>query len=302
MSNNKKFGKINLNHIPVFAAIAETQSLTAAARYLGSDKTRVSRILAEFERALNAQLVLRTTRDVRLTSEGERFYEQCKKILLDWENAANRLSLASDEISGHIRLTAAHGIGSLLLPRAIKAFRQRFPRVSFEVVMTQQTINLVQEGIDIALRIGPLEDSTFKVKRIGECRFIFAATPRFLSSMEPLQRIENLSMATTMAMPHFNRKTLLFKRSGVTVRFKLNSSIVCNSPLVVLDLALQDLGIGLMPELTCRDRLKTGQLVQLFEDWSTETTPISLLFHASTRKNIHVSHFIEFLAAHVQMT
>jgi LysR family transcriptional regulator, regulator for bpeEF and oprC len=297
MSNNKNFRKINLNHIPVFAAIAETRSITAAARLLGAEKTRVSRILAEFENDLNAELVYRTTRDLRLTTEGERFYGRCKKILSDLEDATHGLSRGGDEATGHIRLTGAHGIASSLLPQAIKEFNKLHPRVTFEIILTQQILNLVKEGIDVAFRVGALEDSAYKSKKIGICPFAFAATPYFLSSNSPVGRIEDLSSAPTIALPSFDRRPLVFRKPGSIARLKLSSSIVCNSPTVILDLTLKDLGIGLLPELTCRDHFRTGRLVRIFEQWNTDPVPISLLFHASARKKTHVSLFIAFLSS-----
>jgi LysR family transcriptional regulator, regulator for bpeEF and oprC len=296
MSNNQNFGKINLNHLPVFAAIAESKSLTEAARSLGSDKTRVSRILTELESDLDAELVYRTTRDLRLTEAGQLFDSRCREILSNLEEATNQLSHKGTEVSGHICLTAAHGVASALLPIAIKDFSKLYPQVTFQIILTQQSLNLVKEGIDIALRVGRLEDSSYKVRKIGNVHFAFAATPLFLSSSSPVRKIEDLGSARTITFPHFNKKPLVFKCGGEEARVKLGSAIVCNSPDVILGLTLQEMGIALIPEFICRDHFKTGQLIRVFENWSLEPAPISLLFHTSTRKTTPVSLFIAFLS------
>jgi LysR family transcriptional regulator, regulator for bpeEF and oprC len=297
MSNNKNLSKINLNHIPVFIAIAELKSLTAAARFLGSEKTRVSRVLAEFESDLNTELVYRTTRDLRLTAQGQVFYDQCKKVISELETATNQLSRKSGEVSGHIRLTGAHGVASAVFPQTIKEFNRLYPRVTFEIILAQNSLNLVKEGIDVALRVGHLEDSSYKAKKIGDCQFAFAATPLFLSSKQPPRNIEDLATASTIALPNFDRKYLIFKKPGSEVRLKLESHIVCNTPILALDLTLKDLGIGLLPEFICRDHFRTGQLIRMFEQWSTHSIPMSVLFHASAQRNTHISLFIAFLSS-----
>ena len=305
MSNNRNFRpdfhqnfrKINLNHIPVFTAIVETKSLTAAARLMGYEKTRVSRILTEFENDLNTELVFRTTRDLRLTKAGQAFYNQCKKILSDLQDATNQLSYKGGEVSGHIRLTAAHGIASALLPQSIKEFNKLHPQVTFEIILTQQSLNLVKEGIDVAFRVGVLESSSYKVKRVADAQFAFAATPLFLSTNPQLQEIRDLASVPTMTLPNFNKTSLIFKKGHEEIRLKLAALIESNSPTLILDLTMKNLGVCLLPEFICRDQFKTGQLVHLFEQWSTHSVPISLLFHASGRKDTHVSLFIAFLSS-----
>jgi DNA-binding transcriptional LysR family regulator len=235
---------LNLNHLPVFAAIAETKSLTAAARSLGSDKTRVSRVLRELENNLNVELVYRTTRDLRLTEAGLIFYEHCKRFLSDVTEATHQIAGKGDEVSGHIRLTGAHGIASAVFPQIIKEFRQLYPHVTFEILLTQQLMNLVKEGIDIAFRVGSLADSAYKAKKIGLCHFAFAVTPNFFSSREPLHKVEDLRTCPTIALPSFDGKPLLVKKGSEHATVKLDSAIVCNSPSVILDLTLKDLGVG----------------------------------------------------------
>lgn len=299
MSNNHSLNKINLNHLLVFMAIAETRNLTQAAKMLGSEKTRVSRVLSEFENDLNTELVYRTTRDMRLTEAGEQFYIRCKRILGELEDATNQLSCKDGEVSGHIRMTAAHGISSAILPQLLKEFNKLHPNVTFEILMTQQSLNLVKEGIDLALRVGVLEDSSYKVKKIGDAYFTFAGTPVFLSNHQHMHHLKDLASIPVLALPSFNNKILLFKNAEEEeVSIKLESSICCNSPDLLLDLTLKDLGLGLVPEFMCRDHFKTGQLIRVFENWNTRPVPVSLLFHASGRKATHVSAFIAFLTFH----
>jgi LysR family transcriptional regulator, regulator for bpeEF and oprC len=300
MGNNSVFRKINLNHIPVFAAIAESKSITAAARIMGYEKTRVSRILTEFESDLDTELVFRTTRALRLTKAGELFYIQCKKMLADLEDATDQLGHRGGEVSGHIRLTAAHGVATALLPQTIKEFNARYPQVTFEIILTQQSLNLVKEGIDLAFRVGALESSSYKSRKIADCQFAFAATPQFLKSRPPLNVLKDLNSVPTITLPNYDKTSLIFSKPGEDTRLKLTSAIVTNSPTVIMDLTLMDLGVGFLPEFICRDYFKTGQLIRLFEQWNTSLVPISLVFHASSRKNQHVSLFITFLSTRLK--
>jgi len=286
---------LNLNHLPVFIAIAESKSLTEAARLLGQNKTRVSRILTELEADLNSELVYRTTRNLRLTGAGELFYRRCKEIVLNIDEAANQLSQKETETSGHICMTAAHGIASLLLPVVIRDFQKLYPKVTFEFRMTQQSLNLVKEGIDIALRVGILEDSSYIAKKVGNIHYTFVATPNFLKSNQ-VKKLRDVESAKTITFPHFNKKKLQFKQGSEQIQIRLNSTVVCNSPDLLLNFALQDLGIALLPESICRDHFRTGQLIRIFENWQTDSVPISLLFHGSDRKPKPVSIFIAFLS------
>jgi LysR family transcriptional regulator, regulator for bpeEF and oprC len=301
MSNNSNWMKnINLNHLPVFAAIVETGSITAAAQLLGSEKTRVSRILTELEDALGTKLAYRTTRHLRITEQGQALYVRCKRIIEELEETAGQIIQQNDEISGHIRMTGAHGLVSAMLPDIIVNFSKRYPRVTFEIILTQAALNLVTEGIDLALRIGRLKDSSHRVRQIADAQFSFAATPAFLSNVPQPMELESLSKIPTLTFPHFNKKSLIVNKLGRTKEISLHTPILCNSPDMILNLTLRSMGVGIVPEFICRDHFKTGQLVQLFEPWSPATVPLSILFHDSSRKRKHLSIFMAFLASSIE--
>jgi LysR family transcriptional regulator, regulator for bpeEF and oprC len=292
----KNRSNFNLNHLPVFVAIAESKSLTEAAQAVRQDKTRVSRILSELEGSLNVELVYRTTRDLRLTDAGQLFYVRCKEIMTNVEDATDQLSRKETEVSGHVCLTAAHGIASVILPLALREFGKLHPQVTFEIRMTQQSLNLAKEGIDIALRVGMLPDSSYLARKIGLIRYAFVATPKFLNSYPPVRKIEDTQSAKTVTFSHFNKKALHFKKANETLRIRLDSGITSNSPDFILSVVLQDMAMGLLPEFVCRDHVATGRLVPLFDRWQLEPVPISLLFHKSALRPAAVTAFIEFLA------
>jgi LysR family transcriptional regulator for bpeEF and oprC len=298
MSNYQK--RINLNHLPVFVSIVEAGSITAAARRLGSDKTRVSRILAELETDLGIQLALRTTRHLQLTEEGRALYQRCKSALEDLEEAAGQVVDRGEEVRGHIRITGAHGIISFVLPEIVQKFLQRHPKVTFDVVLAQEKLDLVKDGIDLALRIGPLEDSSYKARKLGECKFLFVATPGFLGAGSRLSAIEDLSSCPIIAFPHYSGTSFSVSARGKSKKLRLESGIVCNSPDLILGMTLKGIGVGILPELICREYLRTGQLVQLFEPWGPTPAPISMVFHPSGRTRPHLSLFMNFLASSVE--
>jgi LysR family transcriptional regulator, regulator for bpeEF and oprC len=301
MSNNRNWLKIiNLNHLPVFAAIVEAGSITAAARLLGSEKTRVSRILTDLENALGTKLAYRTTRHLRITEQGQALYGRCKRMIQDLEETTGQIIRQNAEISGHIRLTGAHGLVSAMLPDILVNFSRQHPRVTFEIILTQEALNLVTEGVDIALRIGHLGDSSHRIRRVGNARFSFAATPAFLRDVPQPMELESLSEVPTLAFPHFNKKPLTVNKPGSTKKISLRSPILCNSPDMILNLTLKNMGVGIVPEFICRDHFKTGQLVRLFEPWSPAAVPVSILFHDSKKKGTHVAIFLSFLASSIE--
>jgi DNA-binding transcriptional LysR family regulator len=192
-------------------------------------------------------------------------------------------------------MTAAHGIASLVLPTVIRDFQKLYPKVTFEFRMTQQSLPLAKEGIDVALRVGNLEDSSNIAVRVGNIRYAFVATPNFLK-LNPIRRLKDVESTKTITFPHFNNKRLPIKRGSEQSQVRLNGAIVCNSPDLLLNFALQDLGVALLPESLCRDHFKTGQLIRLLEKWQINPVPISLLYRDSERKPRPLSLFIEFLS------
>lgn len=258
--------EINLNHLVTFIKIAESKNLTVAAKVLKQDKTRLSRVLKELEEMLGVELIYRTTRQFQLTEAGARLYKRCQPALLSLQNTTSELTSHDGDLKGHIRITGAHGVFSRLIPSIIADFSATHPQVTFDIVFAQQGLDIIREGIDLAIRMGQPKESGLRTLRL-----------LMLESMnnKPLRLIDN---------------------KGNEEEISLTGSITSNDPDTLLAMTLKGLGASLLPEVLVQSHLQTKELVHILPAWTTHSLPISLLF--ANRKKIppHIRAFANFLA------
>jgi DNA-binding transcriptional LysR family regulator len=172
---------IDLNDIVVFTRVVETGSFTAAARLLATPKTTVSRRVAALEREVGVRLLQRTTRSLSLTDAGRSYYEQTSQALRSLEEANLRLSEARSEPLGTIRISAPVGFGAYFLNATVVDFLAMYPKTKVELRLTDERLNLVEDGIDLAFRTGVLEDSTLIARKLGATHRLFCASPGYLA-------------------------------------------------------------------------------------------------------------------------
>ena len=172
---------IDLNDIVVFARVVEAGSFTAAARLLAMPKTTVSRRIAALEREVGVRLLQRTTRSLNMTDAGRLYYEQSSQALRAIEQANLRLAEASAEPSGTIRISAPVGFGAYFLNRAVVDFLAIYPKTKVELRLTDDKLNLIEDGIDLAFRTGVLQDSTLIARKLGSTHRQLCASPDYLA-------------------------------------------------------------------------------------------------------------------------
>lgn len=170
---------LDLNDIVVFARVVETGSFTAAARLLAMPKTTVSRRVAALEREVGVRLLQRTTRSLNVTDAGRLYYEQSSQALRTIEEANLRLAEARAEPSGTIRISAPVGFGGHFLTAAVVDFLAIYPKTKVELRLTDDKLNLVEDGIDLAFRTGILQDSTLIARKLGSTHRLLCASPDY---------------------------------------------------------------------------------------------------------------------------
>ncbi|MBX3042014.1 MAG: LysR family transcriptional regulator [Bdellovibrionaceae bacterium] len=291
---------LDLNHLTVFTKIVESGNLTRTAHVLGVPKSKVSRILSQLERDLGVQLIHRTTRHLQLTDMGQRFYEKCQGPLAGLEAAAAHLRENTDDIQGRIRLTAAQDLGSTLLPGPIDEFSRRYPKIQFQVILSQESLNLVQESIDIAIRVGELKDSRFKAHKIADVSLILVASPRYLETHAPLATLSDLEKAPCLGFEALKGRGWVFRNGKEKRSFKIEPAVMTNNPEFNLKLALKGRGVALLPDYICRESLQSGSLVHLFKNWKGDRVPVSLVFPYQKQMPVHVRKFADFLLSRLK--
>lgn len=284
----------DLNHLGVFVKIVETGSLTKAAQALQQPKSRVSRILANLERDLGVELIHRTTRHLQLTEIGKRFYERCRGPLSGLEEAARDIEDCTQEVQGHIRMTAAQDFGNTLLAPMIDEFQRIYPEVTMDLLLTQDSLNLIEQSIDLAIRLGSLKDSGLKAHKVGELGINLAVSPVWLERNAPLNHLEDLEGVDCLGFIPFQNKWT-FHNGKEKKTIKVKSRLSTNNPEVSLQFALRARGPALLPDYLCRSHMQSGALVPLFKTWKGVTAPIHLVFPYQKQMPQHVRRFADFL-------
>ncbi|GHD66938.1 LysR family transcriptional regulator [Jeongeupia chitinilytica] len=267
-----------LRAMQTFVAIVECGSLTAAARVLTSSLPAVVRTLATLEEALGVRLLNRTTRRISLTDEGRDYLESCRQILGAIDEAEQRLSDRQDEASGRLVVTASVLFGQMYVAPAVTRFLQAHPKVQCRLVLLDRVANLIEEGIDVGIRIGPLDDSSLIARRVGEIHRIVAASPDYLSRYPAPQHPGDLAHANCIRFTGNGRTTWLFQDQGRPLSVPVSGSLECNHGLPAVEACIAGLGIGQFLSYQITGHLAAGRLVPLLPAFQLPPLPVHIVY------------------------
>lgn len=283
-----------LEDMRLFAKVAEARSFTAAARLLGVPKQTLSRRVAELEQELGVQLLLRTTRRLHLTEIGAAYAARCGELVRLAEEANHAVTDTHQVPKGVLRVTADPVFGEAFVTELVVEYARRWPEVQVDVVLTRRHVNLLEEGFDVAFRIGKVEDPALTATRLGPARIRYCASPDYLqrrgkpTSPEQLQHHECIlvvSEGAPMRWPFRGPKgDLLVPVSG---RLRFNSLAMAHAA------ALQGLGIALFPEFACAADVQQGRLVPVLEDWGVDAGAVWLVHPTQRYLAARVRTFLE---------
>ncbi len=285
--------QIDLQLLVVFAAIAEEESFTKAAERLGLGKATVSRRLSTLEDQLGVELLHRTTHHVALSTAGAALFERTRAHLTGLRQAMSELPERDEEPSGLLRLTAPVDFGAVVLPSVMANFSRRFPAVRFEVRLTGEHVDLVREGIDLAVRVvaGPLKDSSLTLRRLGQQSGSFFAAPSYLARRGRPRQLGDDRHVWVMH-PHAARMCELRRE---LVQFWADDFGL------VRELLRNGVGVGLLPGFMVRDDLREGMLEEVtLADLPLTAGELVLLYPSAGQVPKKVTAFRDFLVAAVR--
>jgi DNA-binding transcriptional LysR family regulator len=278
----------------LFSKVAEAGSFTAAARSLGMPKQTLSRRVAELEQELGVQLLLRTTRRLHLTDVGAAYAVRCGELVRLAEEANHAVTDTRQVPKGVLRVTADPVFGEAFVTGLIVEYANRWPEVQVEAVLTRRHVNLLEEGFDVAFRIGKVDDPALSATRLGPARVRYCASPAYLerrgtpSSPEELHQHECIllvSEGAPMRWPFRGPKgDMLVPVSG---RLRFNSFAMAHAA------ALNGLGIAIFPEFACADDIQRGRLVPVLEDSGVDVGAVWLVHPTHRYLTARVRTFIE---------
>ncbi|MCX7897934.1 MAG: LysR family transcriptional regulator [Rhodocyclaceae bacterium] len=285
-----------LKQIETFVAVLQKGSLTAAARAEGVAPAVISRRLDALEDRLGVRLLIRTTRRIVPTTEGLSFFEDCQRLLREWEEAEAEVVQGSGKVRGHLRITAPAGFGRRHVAPLLLDFLRARPEISATLDLSDRIVDLVAEGFDCAIRIGGLVDSSLVAIRLGQIRRVIVASPAYLAqhgvprSLDDLAHHECLQLATQDGWDlYVNGKPVLFKPQG---RF------VCNDGAVLREWALAGMGLAWRSWWEVGEDLRWGRLVSVLPELAAPAVAISALLPQRRHLPLRVRLFVEHLRAH----
>lgn len=288
----------DLNQLLIFAKVVDQGSFIGAARALGLPKTTVSRKVQELEERLGTRLLQRTTRRVALTEAGAIYHEYCSRIAQDLEEADNAVGQVQDSPRGSLRVSATFSFGMSALVPIVPEFMARYPDINLQLELRNDAVDLVAEGFDLAIRIGPLADSSYAMRYLGESRLLLYASPAYLDRKAMPGSPEELARHPTLTLSRLVRHGRFFwalANGSETREIFLNPHLIANDPAVIKFAALAGLGVSLLPAILVRQEIEEGRLVQVLPEWEGPKTEFGAVYPSRRGLSPKVRVFIDFL-------
>ena len=281
----------------VFVAVGELESFAAAARRLDISPAAVTRAVSALEDMLGVKLLLRTTRSVRLTQAGGRYLEDTRHILASIFEANEAAAGINATPKGELAVTAPILFGKKFVMPSIVRYLQQYPEVDVSAYFLDRIVNMVEEGMDVAVRIGPLPDSGLKALRVGRVRRMLCASPEYLARQGVPQHPSDLPAHAVIATTNLSPRAGW--RFGVTdeptlVRIKPRLTVTSNDGAIAA--ALGGLGIARLLSYQVVDEIASGQLQVILADYEEAPWPIHVLHRESKHGSAKVRMFVDMLA------
>ncbi|WP_213994671.1 LysR family transcriptional regulator [Arsukibacterium sp.] len=280
--------------ISEFVAVAEQQSFTKAAKQLGISVAQVSRNIAELEQQLAIKLLYRTTRSVSLTEEGLLYLQHCRHLVSSLEEANRSLANLKATPRGLIKLTAPVFYGETRIAPLLHNFLKQYPDTELDLQLTNNKLDLVQGGFDLAIRLGPLESSSLIARKLANRTQYVVASPAYLTQFglpESLPALANHQCLTGTV------NQWRFMLQGKVIQFKPQGRIICNSGMALLDAALKGLGLVQLPDYYVSEKLQSGELIAVLNDLRQPDDGVWAVYPQNRHLSAKVRVLVDYLAA-----
>jgi DNA-binding transcriptional LysR family regulator len=283
-----------LHLMTVFVAVAEEQGFAAAARRLNISAPAVTRAVAALEESLGVKLLTRTTRFVRVTEAGLRYLEDARRIITQVQMADEAAAGINSEPRGHLAITAPVMFGRLFVMPGIVDYLQRYPDTEVDAVFLDRVVNLLEEGLDVGIRIGPLADSSMRALKVGSVRHIVCASPEYLKQNGLPQSPQDLLQHTLISSSAAHSLTdWRFKNTHI-IRVKPRLTVTSND--AAIEAAKQGLGITRLLSYQVVESLAAGDLKIVLEDFEPPSLPVSIVHREGRFASSKVRSFIDLMA------
>ena len=285
------------SEMAAFVRVVDAKGFSAAAPALGLTPSAVSKLVSRLETRLGVRLLQRTTRALHLTEEGEAFFEQARRIVDEIETLESRIADRRGKPQGLLKVTTSLAFATHQLTPVLAEFLARHPAIQFALLPTDRVVDMVEEGVDIAIRIGRLADTSFMARRIGEDKRVICASPEYLARHGAPRRPEDLlrhQCILARERAYLNRWA--FRIEGEIREIEVTGRLAVDEGDAQMQLALQGIGIVRLTRLTVAQAVRAGRLVSLLPDFSAEQAlPINAVYPHRRHLAPKVPAFVDFL-------
>ncbi|MDS1141986.1 LysR substrate-binding domain-containing protein [Pusillimonas sp. SM2304] len=293
----------DLNDMLYFAEVVKHGSFAAAGRALGLPKSRLSRRVAKLETDLGVRLLQRTTRKLSLTTAGELYYRHCNAMCDEAEAAAAAVAQVQSEPRGVIRVVCPVTLAQSVVGPVLSDYLLKHPLVQVQMQVSNRVVDLVEEGVDVALRVRlSVDDSgSLVVKRLGQTQSLLVASPALIQRQGCPADPSDLSLMDSVAMSVTDGRAFwkLSGPNGAQYTVTHRPVFVADDLLTLKFAILDGVGLGLLPDYMCRDEMETGQLVSVLPNWALEPGIVHAVFGSRRGLIPAVRSFLDFLGEHV---
>lgn len=278
-----------------FIAALDAGSLSAAGRQLGRSPAAVSRALDFLEEHVGVQLLHRTTRSLRLSEAGERYATACRRLLSDLEEADLAAAGEGAAPRGLLTLTGPLVSGARVLRPILDSFLDAYPAVQAKLLLFDRQVNLVDEGVDIGLRIAHLPDSSLIALKVGEVRRVICAAPAYLAARAPIRQLEDLTDQASICMTAFGQEVWGFQTpEGAQRQIRMQPRLIVNTVEAAVDSAIEGRGLCRVFTYQVADEIADGRLVPVLPDADASSWPVHLITPEGRLAVPKVRAFVDF--------
>lgn len=281
---------INLNRLEIFVTVVDTGSFSKASLARGVPKSSISRQIRLLEEELGVNLIYRTTRKLELTHDGKKLYKEAKIGLGHLTQIFNELKKSEEEIEGKLRFTCPYDMGVVVMTKILSELKTEFPKMHFDVILTNDQLDLVKESIDMALRIGILKDSQYRQKRIGVVKSVLVVSPKLQKMRgEKIKSLNDLNLYPKLGFgPSKTLSAWTFKSRTEKIKFKFDPDLNANDFLFLKELILAGFGVGELPYFLAKPLIEKGEIEEVLSQYELASAPIQLVFPPQKKLNAKV--------------
>ncbi|WP_431225215.1 LysR family transcriptional regulator [Serratia sp. L9] len=279
----------------VFVTIVDRGSMIAAAEALEMSRAMVTRYLAQMEQWAGARLLHRTTRKLSLTDAGERTLERCRQMLALAEDIDLVESAQSDDLRGLLRITCSQSLGQTALVGAVAQYLKRHPQVAVDLQMNNRAVNLVEERIDLALRITNELDPNLIARPLSTCASVICASPAYLAAQGTPRQPQDLAMHNCLTYSYFGKSLWHFEHQGVKSAVAVSGNLSANESVVLLAATVQGAGISLQPYYSAAPLLANGDVIELLPEYVPQAMGIYGIYTSRRQMPATLRTMLDFL-------